>query len=596
MNIIGIHDGHNASSCLITNGKLITAIGEERLTRNKHQYGFPFKSINKILEISNLSFKDIDRISMSTKTLPPKYFLTQRNSNFSINDYWKEQKEYWYPILIEGRKAVYTEIFKHHINEKKFPYNKKLIKNEDDHIGMWEARKEHVSQYFGIDQSKIDVHDHHNSHSAYGYCTSPLYQKKPLLVFTIDGGGDNTNATVSICNVNGEINEISRSSNCNIGRIYRAMTLLLGMRPSDHEFKVMGLAAYNTKSHAEKAYQVFAETLVVDGLGFDYKIKPKDHFFYFKEKLEGERFDSIAFGLQRRTEELICEWVENATLFTGIRDIVISGGVAQNIKANQKIIESNNVESLYIPPGPGDESISIGTGFISAINFNAKSRVKSFDLKFNPYCGSSYSDTQIENYLSTLEKTNWEFKKTTDKEVATLLSKGEIVARFSSGKMEFGARALGNRSIIADPSSQNVIHYLNKLVKMRDFWMPFAPSILKERSSDYLINKKNNLSKYMAISYESKELAYKDLPAGLHPFDKTSRAQIVCKEDNEEYHALIREFEKITGIGALLNTSFNIHGEAIVESPEDAIHTLKNSGLRYLYIGSFLVMKIKNNF
>ena len=372
MNVIGIHDGHNASACLIKNGELIAAIGEERLTRNKHQYGFPFKSINKILEISNLSFKDIDRISMATKTLPPRYFLTQRNSNFSIKDYWREQKEYWYPVLIEGKEAIYTEIFKHHIDKKEFPYNKKLIKNEDDHVGMWEARKEHVSQFFSIDKSKIDIHDHHNSHAAYGYCTSPLYKKKPLLVFTIDGGGDNSNATVSICNEDGEIDEISRSSNCNIGRIYRAMTLLLGMRPSDHEFKVMGLAAYNTQKHADFAYQVFKETLKVDGLGFGYKIKPKDHFFYFKEKLEGERFDSIAFGLQKRTEELICNWVSNAIAKTDIKDIVISGGVSQNIKANQKILELENVNSLYIPPGPGDESISIGAGFLSSIKLNNK--------------------------------------------------------------------------------------------------------------------------------------------------------------------------------------------------------------------------------
>ncbi len=594
MKILGIHDGHNSSACLIVNGELITAIGEERLTRNKHQYGFPFKSIEKILKISNLTYKNIDKVCMSTKTLPPRYFLTQRNSNFSIKDYWTEQKEYWYPTLIEGKKACYTKIFNHHLNKDKFPYDMKLIKDEDDHEGMWNARKKHVCDYLNIREDKIDIHDHHKCHAAYGYCTSPLYKKRPLLVFTIDGGGDNTNATISICDIKGEISEISRSSNCNIGRLYRAMTLLLGMRPSDHEFKVMGLAAYNSEKYARSAYQVFEETLQVDGLGFDYKIKPKDHFFYFKEKLEGERFDSIAFGLQKRTEELICNWVSNAIEKTNIKDIVISGGVSQNIKANQKILELEIVNSLYVPPGPGDESISIGAGFLSSIKLNNKLQNTSLDIKFNPYCGSSYNDLEIKNFLSSLNKKNWYYKETNNKEIATLLSNGEIIARFSSGKMEFGARALGNRSILADPSNSQVIHYLNKLVKMRDFWMPFAPSILYERASEYLINKKNNISKYMAISYKSKELASNHLPAGLHPFDKTSRAQIVCKEDNEEYHSIIKEFEKITGIGALLNTSFNIHGEAIVESPRDAIKTLENSGLKYLYIGSYLVKKIKN--
>ena len=592
MKILGIHDGHNASACIVINGEVKAAIGEERLSRNKHQYGFPFKSIEKVLEISNLSYDDIDKVAMSTKTLSPRYFLTQRNSNFSIKDYWIEQKEYWYPILIEQRKVSYTEIFKHHIDKNKIPYDLNLIKHEDDHEGMWAAREKHVCDYLKINKNQVDVFDHHKAHAAYGYCTSPIYKKKTLLVFSIDGGGDNANATISICSKNGEVKEISRSSNCNIGRLYRAMTLLLGMRPSDHEFKVMGLAAYNTSSYGKNAYEVFKETLKVDGLGFDYKIKPKDHFFYFKEKLEGERFDSIAFGLQKRTEELICEWVKNAIKETKIEDIVLSGGVAQNIKANQKILAMDNVNSLFIPPGPGDESISIGASFLSTIQAFNKSKQHLTKIKFDPYCGSSYSDSEIYDYLSKLNKNHWTFKKSNNIEVANLLSKGKIIARFSSGKMEFGARALGNRSILADPSSADVIHYLNKLVKMRDFWMPFAPSILEERFSDYLVNIKNNISKYMAISYDSKEASFKDLPAGIHPFDKTSRAQIVCKKDNLEYHNLIREFEKITGIGALLNTSFNIHGEAIVESPKDAINTLKNSGLNYLYIGSFLVKKI----
>ena len=249
----------------------------------------------------------------------------------------------------------------------------------------------------------------------------------------------------------------------------------------------------------------------------------------------------------------------------------------------------DEVNYLYIPPGPGDESISIGAAYLSTLKYSDR---KTKIYKFDPYCGSSYADEEIENYLLNLDENNWSYKRTNDKEVATLLSKGKVVARFSSGKMEFGARALGNRSILADPSDSDVIHYLNKLVKMRDFWMPFAPSILEERLSDYLIDKKNSFSKYMAISFNSTDLAFKHLPAGLHPFDKTARAQIVSKKDNPQYHSLIMEFENLTGIGALLNTSFNIHGEAIVESPKDAIQTLQNSGLEFLYIGSFLVTKI----
>ena len=165
------------------------------------------------------------------------------------------------------------------------------------------------------------------------------------------------------------------------------------------------------------------------------------------------------------------------------------------------------------------------------------------------------------------------------------------MARFGADNMEFGARALGNRSILADPRNSDVIHHINKLVKMRDFWMPFAPSILSEREEDYIINPKKIKSRYMAIGFDSTDLAKEHISAGLHPFDKTARPQIVYKEDNPNYHALIKSFEKLTGVGALMNTSFNIHGEPIVGTPEDAIDTFLRSGIHHLILGEWLISK-----
>ena len=156
--------------------------------------------------------------------------------------------------------------------------------------------------------------------------------------------------------------------------------------------------------------------------------------------------------------------------------------------------------------------------------------------------------------------------------------------------MEFGARALGNRSIIADPRRPDVIHHINKLVKMRDFWMPFAPSILAERENDYMINPKGIDARFMAIGFDSTDLAKNHLPAGLHPFDRSARPQIVHKNDNPKYHSLIKAFEKITGVGALMNTSFNIHGEPIVGTPEHAIDTFDDVDY-HLLIGDWLISK-----
>ncbi len=588
MIILGIHDGHNASAALIVDGKLICAIGEERLSRDKHQYGYPAKAIETVLKFGNISPSDIDRVAMATPTLPPAYFYTQRNSTFSINDYWKEQREYWYPKLFENKNPKYLDIFSHKVNKDNFPYDESLIKDEKDHEGMLQARIKHLTETLNISKEIVSVHDHHESHAYYGYISSP-YRNDNSLVYTMDGGGDNANGTVSIGEAGEPLNEISRSSNCNIGRMYRYATLLLGMRPADHEYKLMGLAAYNSEKYGKNAYDVYAETLQVDGLGFKYKNQIKDHFWYFKEKLEGQRFDAVAYGIQKRCEVLLTEWVSNGIKETGIGNIVMSGGVAQNIKANKLIAELDGVNQVFIPPGPGDESISIGAAFLELVKNGMQ--VSDINSPSDGYFGPSHSEDSVKQAIDKHAKPDWNVRKVKPSDVAELIANGDVVSRFGLESMEFGARALGNRSIIADPRRPDVIHHINKLVKMRDFWMPFAPSILAERENDYMINPKGIDGRFMAVGFDSTDLAKEHLPAGLHPFDRSARPQIVHKEDNPSYHALIKAFEDLTGVGALMNTSFNIHGEPIVGTPDDAFDTFARCGLHHLLIGEWLISK-----
>ncbi len=588
MIILGIHDGHNASASLIVDGKLICALGEERLSKGKHHYGYPSMAIQTVLETAKVKAKDVDHVAMSTKTLPPAYFYTRRNSTFSIDDFWKEQKEYWYPKLYLGKNPSYMDLFAERIDMRNFPYDESLIENEKDHQGMWKARTKHLSETLDIDEEIISGYDHHNCHAYYAYAICP-YRNESVLVFTMDGGGDNTNGTVSIGEHGKLLNEISRSSNCNIGRMYRYATLLLGMRPADHEYKLMGLAAYNNEKYGKKAYDIYAETLQVDGLEFKYKKEIKDHFFYFKEKLEGQRFDAIAYGIQKRCEDLLVDWIFNGVEQTGIGNLVLSGGVAQNIKANKLISELENVKQLFVPPGPGDESISIGAAYLEL--FNQGASINEVESPSHGYFGPRFQESEVKKAIKVLDKKEYTVNKTTDEEVAKLLAQGDVVARFSTESMEFGARALGNRSIIADPRRPDVIHHINKLVKMRDFWMPFAPSILAEREQDYMINPKGIDGRFMAVGFDSSELAKEHIPAGLHPFDKTARPQIVHKEDNPRYHSLIKAFEDHTGVGAVMNTSFNIHGEPIVGTPEQAIDTFMRCGLHHLLIGDILISK-----
>ena len=588
MIILGVNDGHNSSASLLVNGELTCSISEERFSRQKNHFGFPYKAIQSVLEHSGIKIKDIDRIAMSSKHFMPSYYYVSRNSKITIADYWKEQKEYWYPKIFENKKPNYMEVLSHRVDKDNFPYDDSLIKNESDKEGMWAARVKHISEYLNINPSIISHHDHHKCHAYYGYVGCPI-KDEPLLVYTMDGFGDGANGTVSIGNPGEMLSEISRSSNCNIGRMYRYATLLLGMRPAEHEYKLMGLAAYNSSKYGNEAYKIYAETLQVDGLGFSYKNKIKDHFFYFKDKLEGQRFDAIAFGIQKRTEELLTKWISNGIKKTGIKNIVMSGGVAQNIKANKLISELNDLDYLYIPPGPGDDSISIGAAYLEHVE-NKKS-IKSVTSFKNAYLGTKFSNNYIKEEIDKNVPKNYIVQKATNDVVAKLIANGDIVARFGDGRMEFGSRALGNRSILADPRKPSVIHHINKLVKMRDFWMPFAPSILSEREKDYMINPKGIEARFMQVGFDSTKLAEEHIPAGLHPFDRTARPQIVTFDDNPSYHSLIKAFENLTGVGALMNTSFNIHGEPIVGTPYDAINTFLRCGLHHLFIGRWLISK-----
>jgi carbamoyltransferase len=306
------------------------------------------------------------------------------------------------------------------------------------------------------------------------------------------------------------------------------------------------------------------------------------------------RFDWIAGAIQKLTEEVLVKWIQRAIETTGIRNVCLGGGVFMNVKANSQIMYETPVEELRICPSAGDESTAIGSAY-----HGYKMLCEQNSIEFNPrpipnlYLGPSYCEEEIG---SAIEETGLRKKYIVESiedmtdQVAGLLAKGKIVARFS-GRMEFGARALGNRSILADPSNMEIVKVLNKQIKQRDFWMPFAPTILEERQHDYIQNPKQIEAPHMVLAFNTNRLAWKELRAALHPYDNTCRPQILNEHSNKEYYDLVKKFEAITGIGGILNTSFNLHGEPIVCSPKDAIQTFENSGLGYLALGNFLISK-----
>jgi carbamoyltransferase len=309
--------------------------------------------------------------------------------------------------------------------------------------------------------------------------------------------------------------------------------------------------------------------------------------------MKGQRFDNIAGAFQQLIEVRVEEWVQEAINYTGIKTVCLSGGVFMNVKLNKKIMEMADVEKLFVLPSCGDETAIFGAAQLAFID-------KSKEVKFSPLTtmklGPKFSTDQIMEFIGE-NKLNAKYKVTfheeIEKEIAKLLARNKVVARMA-GSMEFGARALGNRSILANPSDRDVVMIINEQMKDRDFWMPFAASIKQEREHDYIVNPKKVHAGYMIMAFDSTKLAQKELFAGLHPYDFTCRPQIVDKEVHPQYHKIISEFEVLTGIGGVLNTSFNLHGLPIVLGPKEALYAFEHSGLEYMVLENYLISKNVN--
>ncbi len=595
MIILGIHDGHNSTAAILKNGKVIVCVSEERFSRVKNEVGHPTKAIEFVLSESNTTPEQIDVVALCTKETDPVAMKMRREAIYGISDYIREMHEYWKPLISHNKT---TDFWERMLKTSKFkdnasPYNIDFIKNTPKE--KWGAtfnreRIRRIVEQLEIPENKIRFIDHHTGHAYYAYFASFRKTSHKAVIVTADGWGDGCNATISVAEKD-TVKEIRRTAMCNLARMYRWATLLLGMRPNEHEYKVMGLAPYAKDYIYKPAYEIYKETLVVDGLDFKWNKKPSDMYFYFKEKFEGIRFDGIAAGLQLWLEELLSEWITNIMIHTQGDSLYFSGGLSLNVKANKVIANLPDVKNFYVPPGGGDESLAIGAAFALSQELGEES----FPLE-NAYLGYISSEKEFMEAVEPF-RNNPNFKvidnPDSDK-IAELFIEGKVLGRCSN-KMEFGARSLGNRSILCDPSKYQNLRLINEKIKFRDFWMPFTPSILYERADDYIVNPKKLQAEYMTVAFDSTPLAKEHLKAALHPYDFTVRPQLVTPENNAEYYSIIKAFERKTGIGALLNTSLNLHGYPIVCTATDAIETLTKSGLDGMIFPGALILKQRVN-
>jgi len=302
----------------------------------------------------------------------------------------------------------------------------------------------------------------------------------------------------------------------------------------------------------------------------------------------------VAGGAQQIVEDTLLRWARLMRERHGGERLALGGGVFMNVKANMLLAGEEWVRELFVFPSCGDESNAIGAAYLGYVDLCRQAGVPAKPAPIGPaYLGPAIDDAEVEALVRTRDlgaRHRVSEPERVDERIADLLVSDGVVAR-CAGRMEFGARALGNRSILANPSDQHVVRVINHMIKNRDFWMPFAPSILREREGDYLVNPKGLASPYMMLAFPTNPKRRDEIVAALHPHDFTARAHIVDEGWNPGYHRVIREFERRTGIGAVLNTSFNLHGEPLVGSPADAVDTFERSGLPHLALGRFLISK-----
>ena len=387
----------------------------------------------------------------------------------------------------------------------------------------------------------------------------------------------------------------------------------MGLKPWEHESKVMGLAPYGKPEYCIDKMRKMIKINPANGLQFKNTlghiwiagsaIQPK-----LRKILQNQRFDNVAAAAQQHLEDIMKKWINNAIKKTGLKKIVCAGGIFLNVKMNMVLrkylqdlspVDNDQKGQIFIYPAPYDSGLPVGCALEGYYQYCKREGTEPVQVPIEQtYYGPCYSNEEnkeiLNNYINNInsmdsrDKFKYDYYDDIDGIAGDLLSKGKVLAR-CTGRGEWGPRALGNRSIIADPRDSNTIHKINFAIKQRDFWMPFAPSILFERNDDYILDA--DFSPYMIMAFDSTEKGQRLLPAAIHPYDKTCRPHTVKKDWNPSYYKIIKTFEDITGTAVILNTSFNLHGYPMVESPQTALWTLENSKIDALLLGNYLVTK-----
>ena len=555
---------HDSAAALLKDGHVIAAVEEERFSRKKFDDGYPKMAIDWCLNECAISPKQIDSVAFYDKPILKFERL--------LDNYIAVAPRGMYSFLDTIPKWLHKRLW---------------IKNEI---------KNHLKDFKG----NIIFPEHHMSHAAYAFYTSEFDESA---ILTIDGVGEWTTASFGIA----KNNKIQLTNDIrwphSLGLFYSAFTYFLGFKVNEGEYKLMGLSSYGKP----KYYDLIKENLIDvknDGsihlnmkyFAFTYdKVMTNENFaqlFGIPPRKEGQKTEQIHYDIgasaQKVLEDVMLKMVNHIYLKTKMKNLCMSGGVALNGVANYQILKNGPFDNVHIPPSPGDGGSAVGCAqYLYFVHNNKKRIIENNHSKLiqeNVYVGPSYSDEDIIKFLDSNNIKYEKFEKQSLlKKTAQLISTGNIVGWYQ-GKMEWGPRALGNRSILADPRNASMKDILNEKIKHRESFRPFAPSVLEEYASDFFDIDIPSPYMLMVTKVKKPEI----IPAVTH-VDGTSRLQTVSNDANPLYYDLINEFYKITGVPVIINTSMNVMGEPIVNTPEQAFQMIVKTDMDCLVMGNNLI-------
>lgn len=603
MKVLGISAFyHDSAAAIIEDGEIVAAAQEERFTRKKHDPNFPANAVKFCLEYSNTSLNELDAIAFYDKPLLK----------------FERLLETYYAFVPKGLSSFITAI-PVWLKEKMFL--KRLLLEELEKI-----------QPFDKNKIRLLFPEHHLSHAASAFYPSRFSE---AAILTIDGVGEW--ATASICHGQGKDIKILKELKFphSLGLLYSAFTYFLGFKVNSGEYKLMGLAPYGVpgSEQVKKYIDIIKNTLVdikedgsvwlnqeyfnyATGLTMVNEEKWEKLFGFKTRKPEAElqpHHCNLGLAIQEVTEEAVIKMAQEAKKLTQAEYLCMAGGVALNCVANGKVYNSRIFKDVFIQPAAGDAGGALGAALAAYHIYFGQERKKpeTLDGMKGSYLGPEFSDADVQQIAKKYNAVFKHFNNYSElcKEVANKLADGNVVG-WMQGRMEFGPRALGGRSILGDPRNKDMQKKLNVKIKFRESFRPFAPSVLAEECNTYFEH--DSVSPYMLLvqpvsekrrnplpqgydSFSLKDKLYhlrSDMPAITH-IDFSARIQTVHKETNPKYYELVREFKNLTGYGVIVNTSFNVRGEPIICSPEDAYRCFMRTEMDYLVVGNFVFEKSK---